>query len=156
MCVHSAVGSFTLHDFFVDEAGFSKFKLPNVGAFHSLVFDGIPERFPKLRFGFIEVSAQWVPYVVHDLARRAERRGKPLPRDLLREYRLYVACQTDDDLPYVLQYAGEDNLVIGSDYGHADTATEIEALRRLKERGGISPTAVDKILDDNARALYSL
>jgi predicted TIM-barrel fold metal-dependent hydrolase len=56
----------------------------------------------------------------------------------------------------VLQYAGEDNLVIGSDYGHADTATEIEALRRLKENDALSPRAIDKILDDNARALYGL
>ena len=29
-----------------------------------------PERFPKLRIGIIEVSAQWIPYAIHDLARR--------------------------------------------------------------------------------------
>jgi len=156
ICVHSATGSFTVHDFFVRECGFAKFKLAVVGAFHSLIFDGIPERFPKLRFAFIEVSAQWVPYAVHDLAKRSERRGKPLRRDLLRENRIYVACQTDDDLAYVLQYAGEDHLVIGSDYGHADTATEIEALRNLKHKGEVSPAAINKILDDNPRALYGL
>lgn len=156
LCVHSATGSFTLHDFFSGECGFSKFKLAVVGAFHSLIFDGIPEMFPKLRLGFIEVSAQWVPYVIHDLAKRFERRGKRLPRDLLRENRIYVACQTDDDLPYILKYVGEDNLVIGSDYGHADTATEIEALRKLKQQGEVGPIAIKKILDDNPRALYSL
>ena len=156
ICVHSATGSFTVHDFFVRECGFAKFKLAVVGAFHSLIFDAIPERFPKLRFAFIEVSAQWVPYAVHDLAKRSERRGKPLRRDLLRENRIYVACQTDDDLAYVLQYAGEDHLVIGSDYGHADTATEIEALRNLKHKGEVSPAAINKILDDNPRALYGL
>jgi len=90
------------------------------------------------------------------VARRYEKRGERLSPDLMRDYRLYVACQTDDDLPYVLKYAGEDNLVIGSDYGHADTATEIEALRRLKEQTDIAPSAIDKILDDNARALYGL
>jgi predicted TIM-barrel fold metal-dependent hydrolase len=156
ICVHSGIGSFTVHDYFLREAGFSKFKLAVVGAFHSLIFDGIPEKFPRLKFGFIEVSAQWVPYAIHDLARRFVRRGKALPKDLLRESRLYVACQTDDDLPYVLQYAGEDNLVIGSDYGHADTATEIEALRRLRQGAEISSNVINKILDDNPRALYSL
>jgi predicted TIM-barrel fold metal-dependent hydrolase len=156
ICVHSATGSFAQYDLFEGESGFSRFKLPNIGAFHSLVFNGIPARFPRLRFGFIEVSAQWVPYVLHDLARRLERRGDPLPSNPLRENRIYVACQTDDDLPYVLQYAGEDNLVIGSDYGHADTATEIEALRRLKERPGVDSSVIDKILYDNARALYAL
>jgi predicted TIM-barrel fold metal-dependent hydrolase len=156
ICVHSATGSFQHYGLFDGESGFSRFKLPNVGAFHALVMSKVPARFPRLRWGFIEVSAQWVPYVIHDLARRYEKRGERLSPDLMRDYRLYVACQTDDDLPYVLKYAGEDNLVIGSDYGHADTATEIEALRRLKEQTDIAPAAIDKILDDNARALYGL
>ncbi len=156
VCVHSANGSFTVHDFFVDEPGFCKFKLAVVGAFHSLVFDGIPERFPKLKIGIIEVGAQWVPYAIHDLVRRSARRGKPLDKHVLKSKRIYVACQTDDDLPYILDYAGEDNLVIGSDYGHADTATEIEALRRIKQGGNVSPRVINKILQDNARALYGL
>lgn len=156
ICVHSATGSFTVHDFFLNECGFSKFKLAVVGAFHSLIFDGIPEKFPKTRFAFIEVGSQWVPYVIHDLAKRFERRGRKLSKDVLRESRIYVACQTDDDLSYVLRYAGEDNIVIGSDYGHADTSSEIEALRRLKEQNDLGAEVIDKILDDNPRALYHL
>lgn len=156
ICVHSANGSLTVHDFFTDEPGFCKFKLAVVGAFHSLVFDGIPERFPKLRIGIIEVSAQWVPYAIHDLARRSRQRGKRFDKHVLKDNRIYVACQTDDDLPYILEYAGEDNLVIGSDYGHADNATEIEALRRIKEQGNVSPRVINKILEDNPRALYGL
>jgi predicted TIM-barrel fold metal-dependent hydrolase len=156
ICVHSGSNSYQLHDFYENESGFNKFKLVNIGAFHSLVYDDIPAKFPELRWGFIELSAQWVPYVIHDLAKRFEKKGRRLQADLLRENRMYVACQVDDDLPYVLSYAGEDNLVIGSDYGHADTATEIEALRRLKEQGEVSPGVINKILDDNARALYAL
>ena len=156
ICVHASTGSFALHDFFARECGFSKFKLAVVGAFHSLIFDGIPEMFPKLRFGFIEVSAQWVPYVIHDLAKRFKKRGRSLKKDLLRENRIYVACQTDDDLPYILKYVGEDNLVIGSDYGHADTASEIEALQRLTQRGEVSANVINKILDNNPKTLYNI
>ncbi|HEV8341797.1 MAG TPA: amidohydrolase family protein [Candidatus Binatia bacterium] len=156
VCVHSANGSMTVHDFFIDESGFCKFKLAVVGAFHSLVFDGIPERFPKLRIGIIEVSAQWVPYAVHDLVRRMGKKGRQLDKQVLRDKRIYVACQTDDDLPYILEYAGEDNLVIGSDYGHADSAAEIEALRRIKHEGNVTPRVINKILNDNARALYGM
>lgn len=156
ICVHSANNSITMYDFFNDESGFCKFKLAVVGAFHSLVYDGVPERFPKLRIGIIEVSAQWIPYAIHDLIRRMARRGKTLGPHLLRDKRIYVACQTDDDLAYILQYADEDNLVIGSDYGHADNATEIEALRKIQREGKVSPGVLRKILDDNARALYGL
>ena len=156
VCVHSANGSITMHDFFINDSGFCKFKLAVVGAFHSLVLEGIPKRFPKLRIGIIEVSAQWIPYAIHDLARRYARRGKRIDKHVLKDNRIYVTCQTDDDLDYVLQYAGEDNLVIGSDYGHADNATEIEALRKIQHEGKVSSQAIRKILDDNARALYGL
>ena len=127
-----------------------------IGAFHSLVFHRVPQRFPRLRIGIIEVSSQWIPYAVHDLARRFSRRGRTLPKSLLKESRIYVACQTDDDLDHVLQYADEDNLVIGTDYGHADNASEIEALRNLRRQGKVSDRVIDKILDANPRALYGL
>jgi predicted TIM-barrel fold metal-dependent hydrolase len=67
-----------------------------------------------------------------------------------------VTCQTDDDLDHVLGYAGEDNLVIGTDYGHADNAVEIEALRKLRNDGKLPGSVIDKILDDNPRALYAI
>lgn len=74
----------------------------------------------------------------------------------MRRDRFYVACQTDDDIPYVLQYAGEDNLLMGTDYGHSDTSSELEALQRLKQMPGVSRDAASKMLDANPRALYGL
>jgi uncharacterized protein len=163
ICVHSSNNSITVHDYFLDESGFAKFKLAVVGAFHSILFDGIPDRFPRLRIGFIEVSSQWVPYAIHDLRRRfqrprirANRSIKALETDVLRANRIFVACQTDDDLPYVVRYAGEDNLLIGSDYGHNDTSTEIKALQNLRGSGALSPEVIQKILYDNARDFYGI
>jgi predicted TIM-barrel fold metal-dependent hydrolase len=59
-------------------------------------------------------------------------------------------------LAYILKYSGEDNIVIGSDYGHKDISSEIEALRTLKKRGEVDSKVIDKILYDNAKALYGL
>jgi predicted TIM-barrel fold metal-dependent hydrolase len=67
-----------------------------------------------------------------------------------------VTCQTDDDLDHVLGYAGEDNLVIGTDYGHADNAAEIEALRKLRDDGKVPARVIDKILQDNPSAFYGM
>jgi len=157
ICVHSATGSFAVHDYFIDECGFNKFKLAVVGSFHSLIFTKIPEKFPETKWAFIEVSSQWVPYAIHDYARRFERNGVKIDKsDVLRRNKIWVACQTDDDLPYVLKYAGDDMLVIGTDYGHNDTSSEILALRKLKEEGGVPQRVVNRILDDNAKALYGL
>ena len=131
-----------------------RFKVPVLSAFHALVHDGVPAKFPKLRFGFIEVRAQWVPYVAVEIARRLRRADNRVAQNLIRDNHVYVACQTDDDLPYVLKYSGEDNIVIGSDSGHADTSAEIEALRTLKQKGEVESRVIDKILYDNAKALY--
>jgi predicted TIM-barrel fold metal-dependent hydrolase len=160
ICVHSGTGSVSMHDFYINETSFSKFKLVGVAAFQTLIFNGVPDMFPSLRFGFIEFSAQWVPYAIHDLVRRIERqRGNPkgtVKRNFLSENRMYVACQTDDDLAYVLNYAGEDNLVIGTDYGHSDVSSEIDAFRRLRRLPNVSSSVVDKILSENATKLYGL
>jgi predicted TIM-barrel fold metal-dependent hydrolase len=157
VCVHSATGSFAVHDFFLNECGFNKFKLAVVGSFHSLIFNKIPEKFPKTKWAFIEVSSQWVPYAIHDYARRFERSGIAVDKTrVLEKNKIWVTCQTDDDLPYVLKYAGDDKLIIGTDYGHNDTSSEILALRKLKEDGAVPTSVVNKILDENARALYSL
>jgi predicted TIM-barrel fold metal-dependent hydrolase len=69
---------------------------------------------------------------------------------------MYVACQVTDDLEYVLKYSGDSQLVVGTDYGHADTSAEIEALRKLKDDGKVPAAVADRILDQNARALYGL
>lgn len=155
ICLHSGNGSYMVHDFFDDDA-FNKFKLAVVGSFHSLVMDGTPSLFPKARWGFIEVSAQWVPYVLKDLGHRLKRAGKRLPADPLKGLNFYVACEVNDDLPMILPYAGEDNLVIGTDYGHSDSSTEIEALRLMKNDGKVPPHVIEKILGDNPKRLYGL
>jgi hypothetical protein len=47
-------------------------------------------------------------------------------------------------------------LVMGTDYGHNDTSSEILALHKLQEAGSVPSDTVIKILDDNPRALYAL
>ncbi len=157
VCIHASSGSAAMHDIFGQDSGFSTFKLPIVGAFHDLIMKGTPAMFPKVRWAFVEVSAQWIPYAMNDLELRFRRRGMHWSgANLLRENRMYVACQTADDLPLVLQCAGPDNIVIGSDYGHNDTSAELEALKNLKGKGTVPPESVDKILYENPKRLYAL
>ena len=154
ICIHAGSGSNEFDELVRGEA-FTRAKFPVISAFHSLILHETHARFPDLRFGFIEVAAQWLPYVLTDLKRRMEREGKaPLSSDPLAEYNMYVACQTNDDLPEIMRYVGEDNLVIGSDYGHNDTSTELEALRAFANDGGVEERVVTKILTDNPRRLY--
>ena len=135
---------------------FWAYRMSSIGAFHSLVMAGLPDRFPKLRMIFVEIASQWVPWTLKDLARRLpQQRGRTLPENPMQAYRLYVACQSDDDLPYVLKYTGEDNMLMGTDYGHHDHAADLEGLRNLQAAGGISERVYTKIVDANPRAAYA-
>ena len=156
ICVHSGNGSLMGYELFIDDPGFCKFKLAVIGAFHSLVYFGIPQRFPKLKIGIIEVGAQWLPYALRDLARRYARKGRTLEAGVLSANRIYLTCQNDDDIPYILGYAGADSLLMGTDYGHSDNASELLALQALGKKGEITTAIIDKILYDNPKSFYGL
>ena len=46
--------------------------------------------------------------------------------------------------------------MIGSDYGHADNASELLALQGLKDNGDVDPAIIDKILGANPTRFYGL
>lgn len=150
---------------------FYRILLPVVHAFHSLIVHRIPEQFPTLRFGFIEATASWVPFALYELRRSAEKnRERPgsvlrtgpsyeLTGSILRQNRMYVSCQVDEDLAHILKYTGEENLLMGSDYSHTDAALEMDFVRMLEERadrGDIPRSAFEKITDANPRYFYGL
>lgn len=73
----------------------------------------------------------------------------------LRWNRMYVGCQSDD-VPCLLQFAGKDDLIMGLDYGHADTTSELAALSTFRSTSPVGQRIANKMLGDNARTLYAL
>jgi predicted TIM-barrel fold metal-dependent hydrolase len=69
---------------------------------------------------------------------------------------MYVTCEHSDDIAYIAREAGEDCLVIGTDYGHTDTSSDVDAIKVFRDRADLSADVKQKILSDNARALYAL
>jgi predicted TIM-barrel fold metal-dependent hydrolase len=157
ICIHASAGNLDMFDLFGRGASLGQFKFGPINLFGSLITSELTRKFPDLRWGFIEVSAEWLPYVMNHLEIGYQRHGRAWPGEkLLRENQIYVACQTSDDLPYILEHVGDENLVLGTDYGHNDTSSEINAMRKLKADGKIPPASIDKILGKNAQALYNL
>ncbi len=171
ICIHTGSG---IPDFSsareFSHGQFMRTKAAAINGVIGLVLHNVPQRYPKLRFGCIEAGASWVPFVAYDLRRQqarlapAESRVLGIPAselapDLFRANRIYVTCQVDEDLPYILQHIGEDNLMIGSDYTHRDPSKEHDFPKLLEERaerGEIPKTAVQKILYDNPKGFYGL
>ena len=95
--------------------------------------------------------------------------------ELFRDYRIFVSCESDEDIPYLAQHVGADNLITGSDYGHhagqlptldpisftnrlqgGDPSADVALVGTLQAREDISPELLRKILVDNPRRFYGL
>lgn len=170
LCFHTGTGvpDFTSTRNFSSGA-FYRISLPVVHAFHSIIRHGLTRQFPELRFGFIEATASWVPYVLFELRRQLAKlhlvddqlrgAGFEVGANPLRTHRIYVSFMAGEDLPYLMQFTGEDNLVTGSDYSHSDHSAElgfVDLLQQEVAAGRISAVACRKIVDDNPRAFYGL
>jgi predicted TIM-barrel fold metal-dependent hydrolase len=148
---------------------FMRTKAAAVNGIQTLLVNNIPNKYPKLRFGCIEAGASWVSFVDYDVRRRVKSNSDRVsilsgPRTMLasnifKDNRIYITCQVDEDLPTILRYVGEDNLIVGSDYTHRDPSMELEFRKLLQQRadeGEIPQSAVQKILYDNPKAFYGL
>lgn len=130
--------------------------VPTLMSFTAVATSEISTRFPRLRFGFFEVGSSWLPYIVVQAHKvRDERDRAAFTQSVLRDRRLFVTCEEHEELPHILRYAGDDNLVIGSDFGHpGDVDDSIFVQRKLKAREDIREDQKTGILSRNALKLF--
>ncbi len=131
--------------------------------FTSILFNGVPVRFPKLKLAFLEIGASWLPYYLDRMDEHWELRGefeapllKKKPSDVCRESPIYFTVEPEETLlPQTIDFLGDDHFMYATDYPHWD-ARFPENLEYLESRKDISTGAMRKILYDNARALFGL
>jgi predicted TIM-barrel fold metal-dependent hydrolase len=159
ICVHTGCGVQQILEMFdlARNHTFGHTRVMPLLGFRDIVANKIPEKFPGLRFGFVEAAAGWAPFLIHIVRRVLKERFKfASGTELFREYRLYLACEADEDIPYIAKCTGDDYLLIGSDYPHNDPSREDQFVNALNVREDISPALRQKILYDNPRAFYAL
>lgn len=131
--------------------------------FTSMIFQGVPERFPRLRIAFLEIGCTWLPYWLDRMDEHWEKRGeietpnlKRRPSDCVRERPIYFSVEAEEKLiPETLRYAGEEHFVYASDIPHWDNEFP-ESMHTIEAREDLSSEAKRKILYDNAKAMYGL
>jgi predicted TIM-barrel fold metal-dependent hydrolase len=158
LCLHVGAINRDL-DTLIPRGGVMLVVTPNIIGFHTLLSSDVPNQFPNLRFGFLESGSQWLPFALQEALRANASgvRGDGLAEaELARSKNFFVACQVDDDLPYIMQHFPHGRLVIGSDYGHADIGSDMEAHRILLDRNDIDRDVSLAIATANGRTLYGL
>ena len=159
ICIHTGAGCPAFLKLFDIERNhtFGHSRIQPLMAFRDIVANKIPEQFPRLKFGFIEASAGWVPFLLHIVKRLFRERWKfSSDVDMFRDYRIYVACEADEDISYIARHTGEDHLLIGSDYGHQDPSEERHLVATMRSREDVPAALTEKIFYDNPKQFYPL
>jgi uncharacterized protein len=162
LAVHFGWGAPALSRLFSDRpsAGFQGGLLPVVMGFYTMLATGVLERFPRLKVAYLEAGVEWLPYALRRLQHRYERGTlralRRPPADYLRDGNVYFACEAEEDLPYVLNFLSDDQLVMASDYPHADPTTEEDMVGAITGRADLTPVTAAKILSANSLRLYNL
>lgn len=145
---------------------FTHGRLPPIVAFRNLVANKVPAQFPRLRWGFIETGASWVPFALYQLRGTTPADDSWWGPRLFDEYNMWISYEVGEDYDYLVKQIGEDKIVVGTDYGHhspgttdrlkSDPSAQTHMVDYLRTRSGIAGSTVDKILIDNPSALYGV
>jgi len=121
-------------------------------AFSAILEAGLPSQFPRLRWVFLEIGAEWLVGALGRLSEPARREF----RRCVESGAFFVSCEPDEDLSYLAGRFGDDCFVAASDYPHADDFRHDPIQDAFVRPGQLSEAQVEKILSDNPRRLYAL
>src|SRR5262245_2740941 len=128
----------------------------------SMIFEGVFEFFPKLRFGCLECGVGWVPWLMDRMDEEQERKGryspncKRKPSEYLRSGNIFFAAEVGESaLPLTVQVLGPDAIIWASDYPHErDQRDFTEDIPMLTRRNDVSEELKRKIFFDNTLRFY--
>jgi uncharacterized protein len=129
-------------------------------ALTTMVYDGVFERFPRLRVATIESASGWVAEWVDRLDYRYSYMGHTTrmkrPASEYFERNIWVSADPEErTLPYMIELLGDHKFFIGSDYPHAEGFTRPVAKARLALKR-LPEASVDKILGANAARFFGI
>lgn len=130
-------------------------------AMTGMIVDGVFDRFPNLRVGFLEGGTSWIPMVLDRLEREVEYGGlnlKQSPLDYFRSGKVFVACEGNEKaLAYGIERIGPEPFMFASDFPHEIAMDNcMEEIDEILERKDLKEEHKRAILGDNAKRFYKL
>ena len=130
--------------------------------FTSVICQGLPNRFPDLKMGFLEVGATWLPYYLDRLDEHYEKRAEEMPHlrkkpsDTFRESKLKVSLEGKESLlRETVDFVGAEHLIYATDVPHWDGEFP-ENLEDIRGTNDLTDEEKTAILHDNTRELFSI
>src|SRR5215217_1785060 len=92
-----------------------------------MIGEGVFDRFPNLKVGFMEGGCGWLPFWMERLDEHQEKLRpqwpdlQRKPSEIIRGDQVSFTCEPEEQtLPYVLDFVGESQIMYASDYAHWD------------------------------------
>jgi uncharacterized protein len=131
--------------------------------FSSMIYHGVPARFPNLHLAFLEIGSTWLPYWLDRMNEHWEKRGKietpalkQRPSDCVRQHAIFFSFESEETLlPETFRYVGENHFVYATDIPHWDCEFPAN-LHHTQERKDLSDQTKSKILYENVKTLYGI
>ena len=131
-------------------------------ALGAMTIGGVLKRFPDLRVGFLEGNCGWLPWWLHRLDDQWKKYGggepirlDALPSDYFKR-QCFISTDVDEELlRVVIDDIGDNNIVMSTDYPHADGPYP-NGTQTFLELPGVGLESKRKILWDNCLNLYGL
>ena len=129
----------------------------------SIVFSGVLERHPKLKFILGESGLGWIPYVLNRLDMEFVKYAtivrnwalKTPPRQIFKR-QIYATFQEDEVGIKLLSDIGADNVMWASDYPHVDSTFPHSRKAVDEMLHKLDPVTVRKLTRETAAKVYSL
>ncbi|MEE8515142.1 MAG: amidohydrolase family protein [Alphaproteobacteria bacterium] len=131
--------------------------------FTSVMCQGLTNRFPKLKMGFLEVGATWLPYYLDRLDEHYEKRAEEempnldkKPSDTFRESSIKVSIEgKESTLRASIDHVGAEHLIYATDVPHWDGEFP-ENLEEIRGTNELSVAEKHALLHDNTAELFAL
>ena len=121
----------------------------------ALICHGVVYRFPNLRFMTVESGSDWVGSLLAELRRVDGMLPNAFPSDPVEAFKrhVWISCTPclDDDLIGLRDLIGTENILMGSDYPHAEGLEDPREY--IKELEGFSDAEVRMIMRENGLGL---
>lgn len=127
-----------------------------------MIGEGVFDRFPRLRVGFMEGGAGWLPYWMERFDEHVEKLAPQMPNlkrrpsEIIKSDQIVLTCESEETgLDRVIGRAGPGSVLYASDYCHWDCHFPY-SVKDILEAGDLNDEQREKILSRNAIEFFKL
>lgn len=127
-----------------------------------MIGEGVFDRYPKLKVGFMEGACGWLPFWSERMDEHFYKLKpqwpllKRKPSEIIRSSQVCFTCEPEETiLPYVLDDMGITQVMYASDYRHWDSEYP-DSVKEVKKIKGMTDEKLRAVLGENALRFFNL